>query len=176
MSKESIFFVGELKDTIEHVAVVTTSLKQKTDQQRTTDDTSKLFSDNLTVVDELVAQIDNTAIESHQLNDAIAQEIKGVSSDLDALMTVSHMIERCESKLDEVVEAASPFAEPNLGENQKLMEKLYDQYTMEEERKIHRNVGSETDVSFSEHSSSNQEAVEEQPQEEDDGLGDFELF
>ena len=170
LSKDSINFVDELKRTIEHVAEVTTHLKQSTIQQSTDDESVSIFSDNFLLIDSLVDQLSHVAERSHSLSRDISKEIRCAMTELDGISKMSGDLSRCETDLNIQMDGLLPYAQTGETSNA-FLDNLYTQYTMEEERKVHRKMNRES-------SPEPADLQQDSGETEDDGneLGDFELF
>ncbi len=179
LSKDSISIIFELKNTIEHVEQVTTNLKQETLEQKIDDKTGKLFSEKLGEVGRALTAQKSTSAESHKLGVEIAAEIEKISAELSSFILLTGRLSECEASLQEILRLIKPYVNEDEMDST-VMEQVYRQYTMEQERKVHRSMsernGTTPMVEVASPENMYSENVDRQPEYEDNDLGDFELF
>ena len=121
--------------------------------------------------------MEEAAALAHRLSDDITLSIDHVSRDLDRISAVEAELLACGSTLKTLIALSSrPFLDAAEEMSNDVLDDLYKQYTMREEREIHQALSGRSNVSISQEEE--REPVERPAValEDEDELGDFELF
>lgn len=166
LSKDSIEFVTLVKEKIEHVAEVTTMLKNNTLEQSVQGDETHSFDGQISAMNETVSFFDQAAEDTGKRASKIQRNLFEIESSLSFLKIASSRLHSCADDAEAIVEMTAALVDSDHDASQ--IHSLYDKYTMEQERRVHRAMQN-GDAELS---------SDESPEvkNEDDELGDFELF
>ena len=167
LSKDSIEFVTSVKEKIEHVAEVTTMLKNTTLARGEHIGGDHQFDKKIHAMDEIVAFYDNAAYEAGRRAVNIQKRIHETETTLQFLKDVSSQLIRTADDIDVVFELTEPLCEQCEETTDAHIHTLYEKYTMEQERKVHRAMHGDVEET---------EAETATEMSSEDELGDFELF
>lgn len=179
LSKDSISVVSDLKNAIEHVEQVTTNLKQETLEQKSGDEEGELFSEKLDEIGRALTALGSISDESRKLSVEIAAEVEKISAELSSFVLLTGRLSECEASLQETLRRINTYVNDDEVDSA-VMEKVYRQYTMEQEREVHRSMSKRNGTTPLEETISVENIdpgeSDRRPNHEGDDLGDFELF
>jgi hypothetical protein len=165
LSKESIEFVTVVQNKIEHVSQVTTALKNKALIDATGMSDDNRFEEQIGVVNEIVSIIEDASDQAAQKAERLQRYLLDTEAELPFILDFSSQLETCAQEIDKSIPALPSATSTNSKDEDST---LFENYTMERERRLHRAIRGENQTQSFEGS--------ENPSNDDDILGDFELF
>ena len=167
LSKNSLEFVNAVTEKIEHVADVTTMLKNTTIARGENEKHDYGFEEKIQAMDKIVAFYDDAASESGRRATHIQRRIVETEASLIFLKDMSSTLDGCAGNIDKIFDLTAPFDENGMGSSDAQIHALYEKYTMEQERKVHRAINNDVE----------EDETQTSPEDSSgDDLGDFELF
>lgn len=167
LSKDSIEFVNLVQQKIEHVAQVTTMLKQKALAEDAEENTAPRFESQLKSMDETVAFYDKAANDAGKRATQIRRQLQATETALVFMRDLAGRLAEKAVEMEHITQISEAISASESGDDVGNIAALYDKYTMEQERRAHREMTGGTNIPNG--------PTYTAPTEEDD-LGSFELF
>ena len=168
LSKDSIGFVTLVKEDLEHVADVTTLLKQTSMKESYDDERAESFEDQIRAVEDTISFMNRSENSTKSQAVELKRRLDATVSGLDFWTTLVQRTGGIAETLSEIAESVAPNSDLSSEEAVEQAHALYAGYTMEQERRVHRSMEfgdiPENDVH------------PENTDEDNLDVGDFELF